>query len=342
MDSKHASSPMLSIAREPWDSTTKHKFVIQQLGPIFKQQRVECVVPGCITKTDLLVACKIRYDSETEIDIPAGVLRNMHDIRKTSDFALESFAIPVDWNFLVKCEIELEFKLAVACTLYYVPVSEYAVVGFQKSAIFLLQKEQVVEIQCNLRDGQPVKSPIFMDCQNRKIDIYDTESGKWLPGGCLRSEIAQDDFESRRFFIRAHQECAKPGTFQVFWQAGYDLKVHIETTRVVELVFEADRTGKSEKHWSALAKLEYLNVSDPLPEWQGQVVVYRGKDRFAMMERARSITHLLVPKMMTGIEKPQAACVLGVSVGDLEDRMLEAFAGLPNDCMYALLTCEKK
>jgi hypothetical protein len=309
-----------SIAGARSEDKTSLTFELPQLGHSGK------VV--CFADAHDLAECSIEYDAHEKIDIPVKLLLWMYNIPATKS----AFTLPIRWNFEKSCEIVVRFKCKPSTTvlLHYFPYSKDVVPMFRASQVFQLERQQLFEFNSDPEDKAVI---VFQNCRN--IQVYHVNRKQDLDAEFAESfEMELNLFRRKcQIFMYSLRSEEQYGNFQIFSYEKYNLQVKVSTKREVWLAFDKAEVFED--------NVQHLPIWTSPPEWRGQKVVYHWSSDFVgLLERARSFTHLQLPRMLTSVQKAQMACILGMSVEKLDELMLEKFSQETAATHFTLL-CEK-
>jgi hypothetical protein len=255
-------------------------------------------------------SCSITYDdSKEKIVIPFMVLRYLYHTLSTN-----LCTIPIQWDFQQSCTIHLKNR---ACDSRYEDWSKtrsiickignlesdklnhQKISGFCESARFKLEPQQLIRTSGIIGINEECEKVIivFSVCVNVK-DLYGFKVGDVLDICCITS-----GYEA---FVTCHE---LNGYFQVFTRGSKPIEVQISKRKVV-MLFEDPQKSYEFK--------EKIIESDAvsLPEWTGETLVYRNFE--AIFDIGKHITHVYFFSMLNDTRKTQVACLLGLSLNELD------------------------
>jgi hypothetical protein len=287
----------LSIAGKRSPDKMEYTFTLPNFG--------DAANVKCFTNVRNVKSCHIEYDSKEKIDIPVPLLMWMYNIGKNKF----GFTLPIRWDFLKTCEITIGFecKPLTPPEMQYFPHSDELVPMFRSTAVFPLGRELLIDMQSHAADKAVL---VFQSCGN--TDVVNV---------CTRQkyDTAHDDafeIEVHHFLWKTQlfttSEVGK-GTCQIFSYEKYHLQVETSSKREVALVFDEYKPSP-----------ENFELGTAMSQWKGQTLIYHwSPDHLALMERARSLTHVELPRALTPVQRAQMACILGLCLEDLDRLMLD-------------------
>ena len=264
----------------------RYTFKIPKLN--LANQHVECKVP----QLKNIEACRISYDENPFEEVSYGLIAAAYT-------SIQGFFIPIDWSFAKSCKIEI---IAISTArVYYFPISDLTLPKFVEVAKYNLLNENVLKLS-----GNATKAIVVVS------------SGKFSLLSDIRLEKEQTaiigefsfDFPlyggERTFFLKA-KAASELDYCKVYLLLGEDLKTSLVTKRNVFLSYEA-KIG--------------MNPTEPLPAWHGQDVIYSANDQhMKILALAPIITEIQIGEKLTSEQKAQVACLLGISVKALKQKI---------------------
>jgi hypothetical protein len=289
----------------------KFKFSIPKL-PNVSNPKIELLLDPA--EDNKLKTCTMRYDQNRFVDVPQVILtfetNSSHD----------AFVIPVAWNrFDTTCEIEIGFTSQVHSAValqYNFPsdsVKDASSGDFWVSEVFTLESEHNLtlagcsgKVIVEFMDGIPLS--ICENSREQATKKNPSTMRRWgpQPPGTVWFEIDKMS-SSRTFFIKT-----KSTRIRVYSTSATPIEVAIGSKRKVILAYEECKESGE------------IRMGEPLPEWNGKTVIYRGDTDFApraFLKVADSITHVRIPICLDPIQQNQVAILFGVSLEGLQHKM---------------------